>query len=589
MIKRLFANAGLVALAVLILILAACGAAATPEAVEEEEGVGAPAVEAEAAETTTEEEPAVEEAAAPAEEEAEEDSKRGGTVIVGHRQEPDRFWGPITGLTLARENAMLMNHTLIGIDDELGYFPILLEEVPALENGGIAEDGLTWTLHLRDDVKWHDGEPFNSEDVKFTWEAIMMEGTDVRDQTGWNRIESVATPDDQTVVLNFAEMDAPFHMRMAQVEMLPEHILGGLPAEELMAHEWFRAPVGTGPFKFVEWVPGSHIEYARNDDYFRVGQPYLDKIIFKIVPDANTLLNQLETGDVDIVIRVQDDQVEIANTFPGVETSTVQSLTPWLIWLNVNHPSLQDVRTRQALSHAIDREFINKEVYRGLSEPAYGPISPQLWAYNPDIPKYLFDPEKAKALLEEVGWKDEDGDGIREAHGVEGVEDGTPLTFDIANIAGEQIRVQLLSLVQAQWKEVGIDAELNLVDVGTMFGNMHPNNDFRASYSYIARPVDPDFGFLYLDRERFENRNNYTGFSDERVDDYIVCTQTTFDRAKRKECFFEAQEIIAEQVPQIFIGWRANTTGINERVQGYKPAPGWEENWNASEWWVEDN
>lgn len=565
MFQRIVTNAGLLILVVLVFVLAACGTAAVPQEVEEQQSSEASA------------------------EAATGDAKQGGTVIVGHRQEPDRFWFPITGLTLSRENAMLMNHTLIGVDDELEYFPILLEEVPTLENGGVSEDGLTWTLHLRDDVKWHDGEPFTSEDIKFTWEAIMMEGTDVRNRKGWDSIESVDTPDDQTVIFNFSELDAPFHMRLSQVEMLPEHILGEVPAEELTAHEWFRAPVGTGPFKFVEWVPGSHIIYERNDDYFIEGQPYLDQVIFKVVPDANTLLNQLETGDVDIVLRIQDDQVEIADAISDAETLTVQSLTPWLIWLNVNHPVLSDVRTRQALAHALDREFINKEIYQGHSEPAHGPISPQLWAYNPDIPKFPFDPEKAKTLLEEAGWQDEDGDGILEAHGMEGVEDGTPLAFDIANIAGEQIRVQLLSLAQAQWKDVGADATLNLVDVGTMFGDMHPNNDFRASYSYIQRQVDPDFGILYLDRDRFENRSNYTGFSDERVDELIVCTQTTLDQDKRQECFFEAQEIIAEQVPQIFIGWRANTTGVNERVQGYKPAPGWEEMWNASEWWVEDN
>jgi peptide/nickel transport system substrate-binding protein len=519
----------------------------------------------------------------------EEDSRRGGTVIVGHRQEPDRFWGPISGLVLSVENAYLMNHPLIGVNEELDYFPILLEQVPTLENGDISADGLTWTMHLRDDVRWHDGEDFTADDVKFTWEVIMMEGTDVRSRVGWDRIDSVDTPDDHTVVLNFSEIDAPFHSRLVQAEVLPEHILGGMSAEDMMAADWFRAPVGTGPFKFVEWVPGSHIEYERNDDYFVEGLPYLDQVIFKVIPDANTLLNQLETGDVDIVLRVQDDQVEIANTFPQVKTTTVQSLVPWLIWLNMNHPYLNDARTRQALSHAMDRDFIVREVYRGLSEPAYGVISPQSSAYNPDIAKYLYDPDQASSLLAEVGWMDEDGDGVLEAHGVEGVDDGTPFELDIANIAGEQIRVQLLSLVQAQWKEVGVDAELNLVDVGTMFGDMHPNNNFRTSYSFIGRNADPDFGSLYLDRDRFENRNNYTGFSNERVDELILCTQTTVDVKVRTDCFFEAQEIIAEQVPQIFIGWRANTTGINDRVQGYKPTPGWNEMWNASEWWVDDN
>ncbi len=198
------------------------------------------------------------------------------------------------------------------------------------------------------------------------------------------------------------------------------------------------------------------------------------------------------------------------------------------------------------------------------------------------------DPEKAKSLLEEVGWKDEDGDGIREAHGVEGVEDGTPFQFETANLAGEQIRVQLLSLVHAQWKEIGLAAEINLVDVGTMFGDMHPNNNFETSYSYIGRYVDPDFGGLYLDRDKFDNRANYVGFSNERVDELILASQQTADQAERKEYFQEAQALIAEQVPQLFIGWRANSTAVNTRVKGYKPAPGYDEFWNAAEWYIEE-
>jgi peptide/nickel transport system substrate-binding protein len=477
---------------------------------------------------------------------------------------------------------------LIGINEKNEYYAILLTEVPAVENGGISEDSLTWTFHLRDDVTWHDGEPFTSADVKFTYEMIMLEGTDVRSRVGWDRVESCETPDDHTVVFKFSEVDAPFAWRFTNVGILPEHIMSGLTAEEFNAHEWFRAPVGTGPFMFKEWVSGDHITLVKNPNYFVEGQPYLDEIVYRVVPDANTLLNMTETGEVHVQFRVQDDLAELLDGMDHVERLTGQSLTPWLIWINNNHPFFQDVRTRQALAYGFDKEIICQQVFRGLSEPADGVISPQLWAYNPNITKFRHDPEKAKALLEEVGWKDEDGDGIREAHGVEGVEDGTPFKFETANIAGEQIRVQLLSLVHAQWKDIGLDVEINLVDVGTMFGNMHPNNEFETSYSYIGRSVDPDIGSLYLDRDKFENRNNYVGFSDPKVDELIVASQQTADQAMRTEYLQEAQALIAEQVPQLFIGWRANTTAVNKVVKGYKPAPGYNELWNVAEWWLDE-
>jgi peptide/nickel transport system substrate-binding protein len=514
--------------------------------------------------------------------------KAGGRVVVAHRQEPDRFWEPISGLSVAHEVGEAMNHPLVGINDQNNYFPILLTELPTVQNGGLSEDSLTWTLHLRNGVKWHDGEPFTSADVKFTYDMMMLEGTDVRSRVGWDSIESCETPDDYTVIFKFNEVDAPFLWRLTAVAMLPEHILSGLTAEEFNAHEWFRAPVGTGPFMFKEWVAGDHITLVKNPDYFIEGQPYLDEVVYRVVPDANTLLNMTETGEVDVQFRVQDDLAELLDGMDDVERITVQSLTPWLIWINNNHPLLKDVRTRQALAYGFDKEVICEKVFRGLSEAADGVISPQLWAYNPDIKEFRLDPEKAKALLEEVGWKDEDGDGVREAHGVEGVEDGTPLEFETANIAGEQIRVQLLSLVHAQWKDIGIQAEINLVDVATMFGDMHPNNNFETSYSYIGRYVDPDIGSLYLDRDKFNNMNNYVGYSNPKVDDLIVASQQTADLDKRTEYLQEAQAIIAEEVPQLFIGWRANTTAVNTRVQGYKPAPGYNEMWNVVEWWLED-
>jgi peptide/nickel transport system substrate-binding protein len=514
--------------------------------------------------------------------------KTGGRVVVAHRQEPDRFWGPISGLSVAHEVGGAMNHPLIGINEKNEYYAILLTEVPTAENGGISEDSLTWTFHLRDDVTWHDGEPFTSADVKFTYEMIMLEGTDVLSRVGWDRVESCETPDDYTVVFKFSGVDAPFAWRFTNVGILPEHIMSGLTAEEFNAHEWFRAPVGTGPFMFKEWVSGDHITLVKNPNYFIEGQPYLDEIVYRVVPDANTLLNMTETGEVHVQFRVQDDLAELLDGMDHVDRLTVQSLTPWLIWINNNHPFFQDVRTRQALAYGFDKEIICQKVFRGLSEPADGVISPQLWAYNPNITKFRHDPEKAKALLEEVGWKDEDGDGIREAHGVEGVEDGTPFKSETANIAGEQIRVQLLSLVHAQWKDIGLEVEINLVDVGTMFGNMHPNNEFETSYSYIGRSVDPDIGSLYLDRDKFNNLNNYVGFSDPKVDELIVASQQTADQAKRTEYLQEAQAIIAEQVPQLFIGWRANTTAVNTAVKGYKAAPGYNELWNVAEWWLDE-
>jgi len=513
--------------------------------------------------------------------------KPGGRVVIGYGQEPDRFWPPLTGLSVSYEVGSAMNHPLLGINEQGEYYPILLQEIPTVENGGISADSLTWTLRLRDDVTWHDGEPFTSADVKLTYEMLILEGTDVTSRVGWTSIESCETPDDYTVVFKFKEVDAPFLWRLSIVHILPEHILGGLTAEQFNAAEWMRAPVGTGPFMFKEWVSGDHITLVKNPNYFVEGQPYLDEVVYRIVPDANTLLNMTETAEVDVQLRVGDDLAGLIDDMPDVERVTVQSVTPWLIWINCNHPFFKDARTRQALAYGFDKEIVARGIFRGLSEPADGVISPQLPAYNPDITIYRYDPDKAKALLEEVGWKDENGDGTREAHGVAGVDDGTPFKFDTANIAGQQIRIQLLSLIHAQWKQIGLDPQLNLVDVGTLFGDLLPNNTLQTAYSYIGRYADPDIGDLYLDRVKYNNNANYTGYNNPTVDELILASQQTADQNKRNDLIKQAEAIIADEVPQIFIAWRANNTAVNKRVHGYRPAPAYDELWNVAEWWVD--
>ncbi|NLE76212.1 MAG: peptide ABC transporter substrate-binding protein [Chloroflexi bacterium] len=581
---------------VMVAMLASACAAPTPVVVEKEKIVEKPVVQTVIVETEKVVEKAVAQTVVVEKEKVVEKvvtatplpgPKTGGRVVVAHRQEPDRFWRPMSGLTVAYEVGGLMNHPMVVVNEKLEYVPVLITELPTVQNGGISADSLTWTLHLRDDVQWHDGKPLTSADVKFTYEMIMREGNQVVSRVGWDQVESVETPDEHTVVFNFAKVDAPFLMRLSAAEVLPKHILDGLTAEEFNNHQWMRAPVGTGPFKFKEWVSGDHITVVKNPDYFVESQPYLDEIVYRIVPDANTLLNMTETGEVHVQLRVQDDLAELLDKMPHVDRVTTQSLTPWLIWINNNHPLFKDVRTRQALAYGFDKEIICEKVFRGLSEPADGPVSPQLAAYNPNIMKFRHDPEKAKVLLEEVGWKDADGDGVREAHGVEGVVDGTPLKFETANIPGEQIRIQLLSLVHAQWKEIGVQAEINGVDVATLFGKMLPGNDLETGYSYIGRYVDPDFGSLYLDRVKYNNNGNYVGYSNPKVDELILASQQTADQALRIQYLQEAQAIIAEEVPQLFMGWRADTTAVTKNLHGYLPGTGYVELWNAAEWWLE--
>ena len=331
--------------------------------------------------------------------------KPGGQIVHGSAQEPDRIWGPVTGLTVSGEISQLVNASLIEINDKLEYAPSLAIEVPTLDNGGISKDGLRYTFKLRPGVKWHDGAPFTSGDVAFTQTVLLNPDVDVRGRVGWNKISRVETPDDNTVIFQFSAIDAPFLDRVAALGILPRHILGKLSGAEIKAHKWFRAPVGTGPFVFKEWVPGSHLVLVKNPSYWKPGKPYLDRIIYKIVPDANALLNQLETGDIDTRLRLVNEHVDVVKKLPNATLVSTPSIVPWLLWINQTGPPFNDKKVRQALAHGFDKERLTKTILGGHVTPAWQLLPPVSWAYNPAVVHHAFDPAKAKALLDEAGWK----------------------------------------------------------------------------------------------------------------------------------------------------------------------------------------
>jgi peptide/nickel transport system substrate-binding protein len=246
--------------------------------------------------------------------------------------------------------------------------------------------------------------------------------------------------------------------------------------------------------------------------------------------------------------------------------------------MNHTKAPFNDKKVRQALAYGVDKEGIAKNLLKGLVEPAWQLVSPLSWAYNPNVVKHKFDQAKAKQLLDEAGWKP-GADGIRE-------KDGNKLSFEIMNIAGEQERVQILSFIQRQWKEIGVDAKIKMADVATMWGNALPKRTYEMAYSYTGRQADPDISGWYLSPNK-NPQYNYAGYSNPDVDKMLTDALQTVDQNKRKDLYFKAQEIVADDVVYLFLFWLTNHTVLNKRVQGYKPAPAYCEFWNADEWWLD--
>jgi peptide/nickel transport system substrate-binding protein len=523
----------------------------------------------------------VAEATATSEPEAPTGPVAGGTLTIAQEQEPDKLVSQWSALTVSYEVSGLVNEFLLRYSPESEIVPNLATEVPTVENGGLSADGLTYTFNLRDDATWHDGEPFTSADVAFTLEVAADPDSGVRTSVG---LDSVETPDDYTVVVNLTAPDAGFLDKLASVlTIIPEHALSDVESWETA--EYLTNPYpGLGAFQFVDWESGSYIEMEKYADYF-LGEPYLDKIYYTVIPNDDARLTALATGEIDMTFRVIGEHVPLASSMPDV---TVYE-TPAHAWfeavINVRRPIMRDQRTRVALNHAFDKEAIVETVVGGLGSAKWSPFSVAS-AYYVDVEhKYTYDPDRAEELLDEVGWTDTDGDGVREAHGVPEVEDGTRFAWEIANVAGQAERVQVCQVLQQYWQEIGADVTINTADVSTIVGQLM-SGEFDMGYGFLDVSPEPSSAVFWW---RVDGGLNWHGLDTllPEVEDIIVAADQSLDPVERRDLYTEFQELVAEEAVDIFIYDRIWYDAVNNRVNGFAPIGGGGVNtWNAYEWWI---
>jgi len=317
-----------------------------------------------------------------------------GTVVVGEWQEPQGLNEYIfSGAhTTAIMRALYYRPATLTDQDRLE--PEMLEQVPTVKNGGISADYKTITLKFKDGFKWHDGKPVTSGDLKFTWQFIMNPATGAQSQSGWDNIESIDTPDKLTAVLHFKVPDVGFIDGHMIEPLMPKHLLEGVA--DPAASEYMRKPVGNGPFTFKEWVPGDHLTVVANPD--APLPPKVETIIFKFVPDVNTMLAMLRVGDIDVAWDMRESYVEELKKISNVSTVTVPGVS--IERYNVNlrdpkdltkpHPILSDVRVRKALILAMDRATFVDKLLGGAAKVAVTDMDNTPW-YNQDLKPYPYD------------------------------------------------------------------------------------------------------------------------------------------------------------------------------------------------------
>jgi peptide/nickel transport system substrate-binding protein len=455
-------------------------------------------------------------------------------------------------------------------DDGNSPYPVMLVEMPTVENGGVSADGTVLTMKLRDDLTWSDGEPLTAADFVFTYQMNVDPNNAVSSAYPYDtEVASVEAPDDRTVVVTFNQAFIPWAANLWK-GVLPEHILGPVfEAEGTIDNaEWNTAPtVSAGPFVFAEWESGSFARFVANDNYW-LGRPLLDEIFIRFVPDDASQINALVAGDGDLGTFFAYPDVPTLEE-AGIEVITVQSgyNEGWFLYLGENaHPGMQDLRVRQALALGFDRAAINSDLLLGLTQPpsTYWENTPFA---DPSIEPWPYDPEQAAALLDEAGWVDSNGDGTRDKDGVELV-----LSYGTTT---REIRQDTQAVAQQQLSEIGIGLELSNADADTFFasygdGGLAATGQFDImEWSDSTNFPDPDWYYWLcseIPSDDYPDGQNWQAICDEQLDGWFQQQLAEADPEKRMQIFHQISRYIFEQVYWLGLWQDPDLWGISGRL-----------------------
>jgi peptide/nickel transport system substrate-binding protein len=476
---------------------------------------------------------------------------------------------------------------LLTYDSKQQLLPALATEY------SISEDGLTYTFKLRPNVTFHNGDPFTAQDVIETWKMIMNPEFGAGSQLGWDKITDITAPDPLTVVMQTKEAYAPFLA----------YVAGGLgtgtpiaPAKALAAgpqafkEAFTLAPIGTGPFKVTEARLNEQVTLERYDGYWGT-KPQLDKVIYRIVPDTNTQLVQLRTGELQVAASggalgsTEVDQALGFDTITLLEHDT-------MAWSHLdlkNIGFLTDTLVRQALDFATPKQQIVEQLYKGRGTVAFADQAPISWAFNPNIQPRPYDLEQAKKLLDEAGLVPGQ-DGVRE-------KDGQRLEIELWGIAGDTSSQQVIQVIANSWSQIGVKTSTNFQDTSTLWGpegyvwtdkmnaclySWFNGNDPDDMYYWHSSQIPKEPGGAGGNAIAFFNKFSFQAEIDALTEQAVK----TVDLEQRKQLYWQIQELLHREVPVIFISWGKSFPAVAKNVGGVWPSAFNRLFWNAAEWYI---
>lgn len=431
------------------------------------------------------------------------------------------------------------------------------------ESWEIKRDGLEIIFHLRKNVRWHDGVEFTANDVAFTYKTVTDPKVPTPYGSNYGPVEKVEAVDKYTVRVTYKEPYAPA-LESWGMGIIPEHILKG---KDINSEEFNRNPIGTGPYRMKEWVTGQKIVLEAFDDYFE-GRPKINRYVARIIPDQATTFLELKFGGIDYMALTPPQyklQTETTLFKRYFQKFRYPAFGYTYLGYNLQDPRFADKRVRRALSHAINKKDIIDGVLLGYGTPCTGPFPPESWAYNPEVKDIDYDPEKAKKLLFEAGWRQGE-DGIL-------YKDGKPFRFTVLVNQANDVRIKAAQIIKENLKGIGVIMDIKVLEWQALLHEFIDKRRFEAVILGWALSRDPDIYDIWHSSKTKEGEFNFISYKNEEVDRLLIEGRRTFDFEKRKKIYHEIHRILAEEQPVTFLFVPDALPVLHKRFKGVEKAP----------------
>lgn len=498
----------------------------------------------------------------------------GDAIIEGSIGEPSVLVPMLAGDSASHAVAGLIFNGLVKYDTDLRIIGDLAERWT------ISSDGLTITFHLKKGVRWTDGVEFTADDVMFGFSTIVDEKTPTAYKEDFLQVSKAEVLDRYTFRVHYDKPFAPALATWGSLPVLPKHLLEGM---DITKADFRRSPVGTGPYILKEWIAGQKLVLRANPGYFE-GRPFIDHYVYRIIPDSATMFLELQSGGIDymglspVQYAKQSGSRHFAREFNKFR---YPAFAYTYLGFNFRDWRFKNKRIRQAIAHAIDKTEIVDVVLFGLGSVSTGPYVPNTWPYNPHVRSYPYDPEEARRILQEEGWVDTDGDGWID-------KDGKAFEFTILTNMGNDSRAKTATILQWRLKEVGIRVNIRTIEWSTFINEFIDKRRFEAVVLGWSIGLDPDQFDIWHSSKTREKEFNFISYANDEVDMLLEAGRRTFDMKARRAAYYRIQEILAEEVPYIFLYVPDALPVVSARVHGIAPAPigiGY----NIHKWYVPEN